>query len=96
MPTGRPERPERIERSERPNDQEYPSRMGKRIFLFIATNLAIVVTLSIVLSLLGVSDGVTVGGLDLRALAIFCLIWGMAGSFISLQMSRWIAKRPAG
>jgi heat shock protein HtpX len=70
--------------------------MGKRIFLFIATNLAIVVTLSIVLSLLGVSDGVTVGGLDLRALAIFCLIWGMAGSFISLQMSRWIAKRATG
>jgi heat shock protein HtpX len=70
--------------------------MGKRIFLFVATNLAIVLTLSVVLSVLGISDGVTVGGLDLQALAIFCLVWGMAGSFISLQMSRWIAKRATG
>jgi heat shock protein HtpX len=70
--------------------------MGKRIFLFLVTNLAIVVTLSIVVSLLGLSDGATVGGLDLQALAIFCLVWGMAGSFISLQMSRWIAKRATG
>lgn len=70
--------------------------MGKRIFLFLATNIAIVFTLSIVVSVLGISDGVTVGGLDLQALAIFCLVWGMAGSFISLQMSRWIAKRATG
>jgi heat shock protein HtpX len=70
--------------------------MGKRVFLFIATNLAIVLTLSVVVSLLGISDGVSVGGLDLQALAIFCLVWGMAGSFISLQMSRWIAKRATG
>src|SRR5688572_30470742 len=74
----------------------YPQHMGKRIFLFIVTNLAIVLTLSVVVSLLGISDGVTVGGLDLRALAIFCLVWGMVGSFISLQMSRWIAKRATG
>ena len=70
--------------------------MGKRIFLFIVTNLAIVFTLTIVLSVLGVSSGVTPGGLDVRALAIFSLIWGMAGSFISLQISRWIAKRATG
>ena len=70
--------------------------MGKRIFLFLVTNLAIVLTLSVVVSLLGISDGATVGGLDLRALAIFCLVWGMVGSFISLQMSRWIAKRATG
>src|SRR5687768_18580475 len=70
--------------------------MGKRIFLFLVTNLAIVLTLSVVVSLLGISDGVTVGGLDLRALAIFCLVWGKVGSFISLQMSRWIAKRATG
>jgi heat shock protein HtpX len=70
--------------------------MGKRIFLFIVTNLAIVFTLTVVLSVLGVSSGVTPGGLDIRALAVFCLIWGMAGSFISLQMSRWIAKRATG
>jgi heat shock protein HtpX len=70
--------------------------MGKRIFLFPATNLAIVVTLSIVLSLLGVSGYVGPGGLDIGTLAIFCFIWGMGGAFISLQISRWIAKRATG
>ena len=70
--------------------------MGKRIFLFLATNLAIVITLSIVLSILGVSGYVGPGGLDLGTLAIFCFIWGMGGAFISLQMSRWIAKRATG
>jgi heat shock protein HtpX len=70
--------------------------MGKRIFLFIVTNLAVVLTLTIVLSLLGVGRYVGPGGLDVRALAIFCLVWGMGGAFISLQMSRWIAKRATG
>ncbi len=70
--------------------------MGKRIFLFLLTNLAVVVTLSIVLSLLGVGNYVGPGGLDMQALAIFCLVWGMGGAFLSLQMSRWIAKRATG
>jgi heat shock protein HtpX len=65
--------------------------MGKRIFLFLVTNLAIVLTLSVVVSLLGVA-----GGPDIGSLAVFCLIWGMGGAFISLQMSRWIAKRATG
>ena len=56
--------------------------MGKRIFLFLLTNLAIVLTLTIVVSVLGVA-----GGPDLGSLAVFCLIWGMGGAFISLQMS---------
>ena len=70
--------------------------MGKRIFLFIVTNLAIVLTLSVVVSVLGLSQGLTARGLDLGALAMFCLVYGMLGSFISLQMSRWIAKRATG
>jgi len=65
--------------------------MGKRIFLFLLTNLAIVLTLTVVVSVLGVA-----GGPDLGSLAVFCLIWGMGGAFISLQMSRWIAKRATG
>jgi heat shock protein HtpX len=51
------------------------------------------------MSLLGVggyTGGTGIGGLDIRALAVFCLIWGMGGAFISLQMSRWIAKRSTG
>jgi heat shock protein HtpX len=70
--------------------------MGKRIFLFIVTNIAIVLTLSLVAALLGVGSGIGPGGLDLPALALFCLFWGMGGAFISLQMSRWIAKRTMG
>ena len=65
--------------------------MGKRIFLFLVTNLAIVLTLSVVVSLLGVA-----GGPDVGSLAVFCLVWGMGGAFISLQISRWIAKRATG
>jgi heat shock protein HtpX len=65
--------------------------MGKRIFLFLVTNLAIVLTLTVVVSVLGIA-----GGPDVGSLAVFCLIWGMGGAFISLQMSRWIAKRATG
>jgi len=70
--------------------------MGKRIFLFLLTNLAVVVTLSLVLNLLGVGRYIGPAGLDMRALAVFCLVWGMGGAFISLQMSRWMAKRATG
>jgi heat shock protein HtpX len=68
----------------------------KRILLFVLTNLAVMVTVSIVLSLLGIGGYRTAAGLDYGALAVFCLVWGMAGSFISLLMSRWMAKRAMG
>lgn len=68
----------------------------KRIILFLATNIAVMITLSIVLSLLGFSGYLTPTGLDYSALMVFCLVWGMAGAFISLQMSRWMAKRAMG
>jgi heat shock protein HtpX len=69
----------------------------KRIVLFVATNLAIMVTLSIVLGLLGVT-GYTrpEGGLDIGALMVLCLIWGMGGAFLSLLLSRVIAKWSMG
>src|SRR2546427_8003848 len=70
--------------------------MGKRIFLFILTNLAVVLTLTIILSILGVGRYVGPGGLNIGALATFCFVWGMGGAFISLAMSRWIAKRATG
>jgi len=70
--------------------------MGKRIFLFLVTNLAVVLTVSLVLNLLGVGRYAGPNGLDIRALAAFCFVWGMGGAFISLQMSRWIAKRMTG
>ncbi len=70
--------------------------MGKRIFLFLLTNLAVVLTLSVILSVLGLDRYVTDSGLNLGSLAMFCLVWGMGGAFISLQMSRFIAKRSTG
>jgi heat shock protein HtpX len=70
--------------------------MGKRIFLFIITNIAVILTLSIVAAILGVGSGIGPDGLNLQSLAVFCLFWGMGGAFISLQMSRWIAKRATG
>ena len=70
--------------------------MLKRIFLFLATNILIVVTLSIVLSLLGVHSYSRNGQLDISSLAVFCLVWGMGASFISLQLSRWMAKMALG
>lgn len=69
----------------------------KRILLFVVTNLAIMVTLSIVLSFLGITGYVgRDGGIDYTALMVFCLVWGMGGAFISLAMSRAIAKWTMG
>ena len=70
--------------------------MGKRIFLFLATNIAIVLTLSVIASILGIGNYLGRQGIDIGGLAVFCLFWGMGGAFISLQISRWIAKRATG
>ncbi len=70
----------------------------KRVFLFVATNIAILVVLSIVLSLLGVQGILEENGVDLNvpSLLVFSAVFGMGGSFISLAMSKWIAKRATG
>ncbi len=70
--------------------------MFKRIFLFLLVNILVVTTVSITLSLLGVHGYLTAYGIDYQQLAIFCLIWGMAGSLISLALSRFMAKRMMG
>lgn len=71
--------------------------MGKRILLFVVTNLAIMVTLSIVLNILGIAGYIRPdGGINHTALMAFALVWGMGGAFISLLMSRAIAKMSLG
>jgi heat shock protein HtpX len=71
--------------------------MGKRILLFLVTNIAIMVTLSIVLSVLGIAGYIRPdGGINHSALMAFALVWGMGGAFISLLMSRAIAKMSLG
>lgn len=68
----------------------------KRIGLFLAVNLLVVFTISLVLNLLGVKPYLTSYGMDYESLAIFCLVWGMGGAFISLGLSRIIAKWSMG
>jgi heat shock protein HtpX len=68
----------------------------KRIFLFVATNLAVVVVLGIVASLLGVNRFLTPNGLNLTSLLIFAAIMGFGGAIISLLLSKTIAKWSSG
>jgi heat shock protein HtpX len=70
----------------------------KRILLLVATNMAVLVVLSVVLRLLGIESVLNEQGtqLDLQALLVFSAVIGFAGSFISLAMSKWIAKRSTG
>lgn len=70
----------------------------KRIALFLATNLAIVAIASITLNLLGVDHYLQNNGVDLNltSLLIFCAVFGFAGSFVSLLLSKWLAKKGTG
>lgn len=68
----------------------------KRIFLFICTNIAIMLVLSLVVNLLGVNRFLTSRGLDLGMLLTFAAILGFGGSFISLMLSKTIAKWTTG
>jgi heat shock protein HtpX len=70
----------------------------KRIALFLATNIAVLIILGVVLSLLGVDSLLQQNNvdLDLQALLIFSAVFGMGGSFISLAISKWSAKRMTG
>ena len=70
----------------------------KRILFFIITNIAILLVLSIFLSLTGFTGILQNNGVDLDydSLMLFSLVFGMGGSFISLYMSKWMAKSMAG
>jgi len=68
----------------------------KRVFLFLATNIAIMVMLSITASVLGVNRYLTQNGINYSALLGFALIFGFGGAFISLAISKWSAKRATG
>jgi len=71
--------------------------MFKRVALLIATNLAVIAVLSVVLHLLGVDRILDQsGGLDYQALLIFSSVFGFGGAFISLAISKWMAKRATG
>ena len=65
---------------------------AKRTLIFIAVNLLIFATLSITLNVLHLGAFFGVRGIDYNALLVFCLVWGMGGAFISLGLSRILAK----
>jgi heat shock protein HtpX len=68
----------------------------KRVVLFVLTNLAILVVLGIVVNLLGANRFLSSSGINLPTLFVFAAVFGMGGSFISLAMSKWIAKKSTG
>jgi heat shock protein HtpX len=68
----------------------------KRVLLFLATNLAIVLVLSVTMRLLGVEPYLNANGLNLQALLVFAAVMGFGGSLISLMISKWTAKMSVG
>lgn len=68
----------------------------KRIALFLLTNIAVLLVISVVASLLGVDHYLTRNGLNMQMLLAFSAVFGMGGAFISLLMSKWIAKMSTG
>jgi len=69
-----------------------------RILLFLATNIAVLVLVSLIFNLLGLEGILASNGVDLNlsSLLIFCALFGFGGSFISLLLSKWMAKRSTG
>jgi len=66
--------------------------MFKRIALFVLLNFCIVISLSLIIGIFGLYPRITAYGYEWKSLAVFCLVWGMGGAFISLALSRKIAK----
>ena len=68
----------------------------KRILLFLATNLAVVLVLSVVMQLLGIDQYIAAQGGSAYGLLVFAAVFGFGGALISLAMSKWSAKRMMG
>ena len=66
--------------------------MFKRITLFILTNILVLTAISIISNILGIGNYIEESGINYQTLMATCLIWGMVGSFISLALSRIMAK----
>lgn len=68
----------------------------KRVVLFLATNVAILLVLSIAMRVLGLEPYLTETGLNLTSLLVMAAVMGFGGSFISLAISKWMAKKSMG
>ncbi len=67
-------------------------QLGTRWCLFLAMNVLVVSSISFLVYIFHAADYMTRSGLDYPRLALFCMIWGMSGSLLSLMLSRWQAK----
>ncbi len=67
-----------------------------RILLFLATNIGVLIVLSVTLRLLGVDSYLNAQGLNYQSLLVFAAVMGFGGAFISLVISKWSAKRMTG
>ncbi len=68
----------------------------KRMVLFLATNIAVLLVLSVILNVLGVGQFLSAEGIDVTSLLIFSAVLGFGGSIISLLISKWMAKMSTG
>lgn len=68
----------------------------KRWLIFAAVSLAVGITISTIMSLLGIGNYIAQGGIQYGSLMVFCLLWGMGGSFIALLLSKQMAKWTMG
>jgi len=68
----------------------------KRIFYFLFTNILVLLTVTIITKMLGLERYLTPAGINYNSLMAYCLIWGFAGAFISLFLSKFMAKMMMG
>jgi len=68
----------------------------KRMFLFLATNIAVLVVLSVIINIFGLNNWLTAEGIDYVSLLVFSAVIGFGGAIISLLISKWMAKMSTG
>src|SRR5688572_12928601 len=68
----------------------------KRIFLLVVTNIAVMVVLSLIIQVFGLDRALAKEGLNVTGLLIISAVFGFGGAFISLLISKWMAKRAMG
>ena len=68
----------------------------KRVALFVLTNIAILAVASLTFSLFGITGALVANGFDPVGMLLFCALFGFGGAFVSLALSKWMAKRATG
>lgn len=66
--------------------------IAKRVVLFLAVNFLVILTISLILNIFHIQPYLTQNGIDYSSLLAFCLLWGIVGAFVSLALSRMMAK----